>query len=118
MKYTLALLNTSIATEYGSYDYAPLSLSDAQSLIYDAVHGQCNVSTGGFQSHIGHESTAVLMSTLLNVEIKMDRTPLSQEPGQLALVFKLKGRAPEGVILTIEEIEAIGYSFGLLTRTA
>ena len=114
----LALLNTSIATQYGSYDYQPLSLSDAQSLIYDALNGQCNVSTDGVQSHIGHESTAVLMSTLLNADIKMDRTPLTQEAGQLALVFKLNGRAPEGKILSIEEIESIGYSFGLLTRTA
>jgi len=34
------------------------------------------------------------------------------------LVFKLKGRVPEGKVLSREELEAIGYEFGLLTRTA
>jgi hypothetical protein len=32
------------------------------------------------------------------------------------LVFKLKGLAPEGKILSREELEAVGYEFGLLVR--
>jgi len=46
----------------------------------------------------------------------MDRTPFEQQTGQQALVFKLNGRAPEGVILSIAEIEAMGYKFQLLTK--
>lgn len=31
--------------------------------------------------------------------------------------MKLRGRAPEGKILTAEEVEKIGYEWGLLKRT-
>ena len=31
-------------------------------------------------------------------------------------IFKLNGRAPEGSILSVEEIEAIGYKFQLLIK--
>ena len=40
-----------------------------------------------------------------------------QQPGQVALVFKLNGRPPEGKILTSKEIEEIVYSFKTMTRT-
>lgn len=36
---------------------------------------------------------------------------------EIAIVFKLKGRPEEGKILTIQEIEEIGYEFGVLIRT-
>jgi hypothetical protein len=38
-----------------------------------------------------------------------------QQEGQVALVFKLKGRAPEGVILDRSQIEEIGYEFKTMT---
>ena len=46
----------------------------------------------------------------------MNRIQFSHEKGQFALVFKLKGRPEEGKILSREEIEAIGYEFGVLYR--
>lgn len=101
----VTILNTSIVTAHGQYTYESCSLEQAKELI---AHG--------YQSAIGHESTASVISTLLGAEVKMNRMQFQQQPGETALVFKLKGRAPEGTILTTEEIEEIGYEWGLLER--
>ena len=103
----IALLNTSILTSFGSYSYESISLDKAKELV-----------ANGHRSHIGHESTASVMSALLDTYVAFDRTPYSQQVGDRALVFKLNGRPPEGRILTREEIESIGYTWGLLIRTA
>jgi hypothetical protein len=58
------------------------------------------------------------MSELLGVGVPVNRQQFAQEVEQLALVFKLNGRPPEGAVLTRQEIEEIGYSWKLLTRTA
>lgn len=84
-------------------------------------------------SHIGHESTAGIMSALLGRPIPMDRAPLVIDPPEqrnpnppdgdgcliprwpiYALAFQLRGRVPEGSILTVEQIEGIGYDLRLL----
>ena len=67
-------------------------------------------------SAVGHQSTADILTTLLETEVPMNRIQFAQEKGQKALVFKLNGRPEEGKILTAEEIEAIGYKFQLLTK--
>jgi hypothetical protein len=108
----LAILNTSILTGYGEFRYVPLSLEDAQNIAQTANAGY------GVLSAVGHQSTAEILSELLCFDISMNRIQFAQELGQDALVFKLKGRAPEGKVLDREEIESIGYEFGLLTRTA
>ena len=111
----IAILNTSILTNYGSYEYRPLSLSDAQCIVYDALDPTIGPDDG-ILSAVGHESTAAILTDLLETPIEMNRIDFAQEINQSAIVFKLKGRAPEGVILSREQIEAIGYEFGLLTR--
>lgn len=103
----VAVLNTSIATTYGVYEYVEVTLDEARDLVRRPE---------GILSAVGHESTAQILTALLGVEVPVNRIFFQQQAGQEALVFKLKGRAPEGVILTAEEIEAIGYSFGKLTR--
>ena len=113
----LALLNTSILTAFGTFQYQPVSLKDAQLVAYNAVEPMIGPDDG-IISAIGHESTAAVLTDLLEMPIAMNRIQFEQEVNQSALVFKLKGRAPEGVILTREQIEGIGYEFGLLTRTA
>ena len=56
------------------------------------------------------------MTTLLGVEIPVNRQMFVQAAGQKALVFKLNGRPEEGKILSVEDIEQIGYKFQLLER--
>lgn len=70
----------------------------------------------GFQSAIGHQATAEILSELLSVPVGVNRIEYSQQVGERAIVFKLRGRVPEGCILTRNQIEEIGYDFGLLER--
>lgn len=102
----LAMLNTSILTNDGLYRLSEITLAEAKKL----------VQTNELDSAIGHASTAQIMSTLLEVAVPVNRQMFAQEVGQQALVFKLNGRPAEGTILSVEEIEAIGYKWQLLTR--
>lgn len=102
----LALLNTSILTTTGTYNLEDITLERAKEL----VHGN------ELDSAIGHDSTAEIMSSLLEKDIPVNRQLFQQEEGQQALVFKLNGRPAEGKILSAEEIEQIEYKFQLLTR--
>ena len=103
----LALLNTTIATVDGIFEVRSITLQQAQQLVKDNV--------GNLLSAIGHDSTAQIMTELLGVDVPVNRIQFSQEEGQVALVFKLKGRAPEGVILDRVGIEAIGFEFKTMT---
>lgn len=102
----ITILNTSILTGYGSYEYLPVDISQVRLLL----------DRNEWQSAVGHQSTAELLSALLERPIPVNRIQFVQSLGDLAIVFKLKSRAPEGVILTREQIETIGYEFGTLER--
>jgi Domain of unknown function (DUF1874) len=111
----LGLLNTSIMTgidelEVAVYEIRKISLEDARTLVRKYL------DVGGLDSAIGHESTAQVMSALLGVEVAVNRQTFNQQEGQTCLVFKLNGRAPEGRILSVAEIESIGYKFYALIR--
>lgn len=124
----ITLLNTSIITAYGDFKFEPISLEAAQKYVepmecncYDPriclYCGGSGITNPLWQSAIGHESTAEILSELLGVKVPVNRQNYQQKVGESAIVFKLKTRAPEGVVLSKEEIEKIGYEFGLLTRT-
>lgn len=110
----LALLNTSILTTPGLYRLEDISTEAARKLVSDAL--RMDMGMDGLDSAIGHESTAEIMTALLGVQIPVNRQMFKQGQGQIALVFKLNGRPPECKILTVEEIEDIGYKFQLLVR--
>lgn len=98
----LAILNTSIITAYGNYTYQAVNVQTARDMV---------------ASHVGHQATAQCLTTLLGVDVPMSREPLTQEVGQIALVFKLNGRLEEGrIIQSVQELEAIGYALGILIR--
>ena len=109
----LTLLNAGIITDYGTYRLEPISLADARALVAKFTREGKPI-----QSAIGHKSTADLLSTLLGYEVVADRLQFTQTTDDLALVFKLARRPPEGAILTREELEACGYELALLTRLA
>lgn len=104
MKKTIAILNTTILTSDGDFSLKTISLEEAKKL------------TTEFEilSAVGHQSTADILTELIGVQIPVNRIQFKQEPGQLALCFKLNGRPEEGKILSREEIEKIGYEFKLL----
>lgn len=85
----------------------PLTLEEARRLVAE-----------GFESAIGHPGTAEMLSELLDVSVPVNRAEFVQQSGQKAIIFKLKSRIPAGVVLSREEIERLGYEFGLLTRVS
>jgi hypothetical protein len=102
----ITILNTSILTSFGDYRYRPVEVGQVRMML----------DKNEWQSAVGHESTAVILTELLGRPIPMNRMQYAQQSGEVAVVFKLKARAPEGTILSREEIEAIGYEFGTLER--
>ena len=102
----IAVLNAPIITSFGNYTYFPIPIESAKIL----------VNATNLSSFVGHESTAQILSSLLEKPIGFSRTELKQRVGQMALVFKLKVRPPEGKVLNREEVEEVGYEFGILYR--
>jgi hypothetical protein len=99
---TTFLLNSTVIPSGagGRWEVRTVALQEAKSMV-----------GGGFTSAIGHESTARLMETLLGVSVPINRIQVSPEPGDRFLCFKLKKRAPEGVILSQKELEDLGYEW-------
>lgn len=102
----VVLLNTSILTTHGVFAYTEMTTAAVRTVVQEAAQQNCLLSA------IGHDSTAQLMTTLLGVAVPVNRIVYVQQQGDIAIVFKLNGRPPEGTILTEEEIEAIGYTWG------
>ena len=107
---TLYLLNTTVVPcgSDGIWDVKTLPLEVAKS--YVARSSPATVYT----SAVGHESTAAIMAELLGVQVPVNRIQVSPKVGDKLLCFKLKQRAPEGVILSVEEIEELGYEWVLM----
>jgi len=108
-KIPVAILNTSILTAPagGQYIHVPVTVEEAK----EYLKGKEIVSA------VGHQGTADILTDLLGQKIPMNRQVFKQELGQTALVFKLNGRPPEGVILNREEMEKIGYTLYLMKKT-
>lgn len=107
----LTFLNAPVVTAPGVFNYEKLSPQAARKIIHDFEKSGRAIETA-----VGHEATAELMTRLLKFPVKFNRTEFVQESGDVALIFRLHKRAPEGKVLCCEELEAIGYEFGLLTR--
>jgi hypothetical protein len=107
----LTLLNACILTRFGTYTYKPLTLEEARALVSEFQQEEKPI-----QSAIGHQSTAELLTTLLEFPVAANRMEFQQMLDDAALIFKLNGRPPEGKVLSREELEEIGYEFGLLSR--
>ena len=102
----ITLLNTSILTAYGTFDFQQISLVAARELVKNAE----------IVSAIGHAATAEILSDLLEIKVEANRVNFVQTIENIALIFKLKARITEGKILNRAEIEEIGYEFGILRR--
>lgn len=102
----LYLLNAPILTSFGGFMYSSITLEEAKRLIKET----------GFTSAIGHESTAKFISEILGVPIPMNRISIHMNNNDMAIVFKLTDRLPEGRVLTLEEMKNIHYEINLLVR--
>lgn len=104
----IAILNTSIVTADGNYTVKTITPDAAIALVRDA----------DIDSAVGHDSTAAILSTILGVTVPVSRQLFVQQVGQQAIVFKLNGRPEPGRELSRSELEQIGFTFKLITRTA
>lgn len=64
----------------------------------------------GYVSAVGHQSTAEALSTILEMPVRANRITVKVELYDNFVCFQLNSRPPEGKILTLKELEAIGYS--------
>jgi len=102
----LYLLNAPIMPNEGVYIYNTLS----KEKFIEAFNR--NREYYEVVSAIGHQSTADLLSKILNYKVEMNRINIEFKDGDMALVIKVKTRLPEGHILTDEELEKVEIEYG------
>ena len=102
----VVLLNGPVCTSTGLYRVSELHVDEARRL----------VRLYGSVSAVGHEATAAVLSRILGIAVPMNRVEYEQQAGQLAIALKLRQRALEGQILSVEEMLQIGFSLLLLER--
>ncbi|MCX7776025.1 MAG: YddF family protein, partial [Spirochaetaceae bacterium] len=73
------IFNTSIITDPGSYKVEKITLQHALEW----------VGSKKWESAIGHQGTALILSEMLRTEVPTNRVQAHMEPGSEALVFKL-----------------------------
>lgn len=106
----ITFLNKAILTSFDAiYTYKKISLDEM--LVHVSSLKEYSIP---YQSAVGHQVTADILSELLGIDVPMNRIEYKQKPEDVCYVFKLRGRAEEGKILNREEIEKIGYDFGIL----
>lgn len=108
---SLNLLNTTIVTNAGLYRNDKITVEEAVVLAAQATKARIPIT-----SWVGHEATAQAMGTILGLDVPVSRGQFSQEVGQVALCLKIRGRLPEGTVLTMAELNEIGYDFWTIKR--
>lgn len=101
------VFNTTIIVNSGAYRLSDISTEKAREILSD----------NNFISAIGHDSTAEIISSVLGLNVPMNRINASFENvGDLAVCFKLNSRPKEGSILSLQDLQEIGFSWKLLER--
>jgi hypothetical protein len=67
-----------------------------------------------FTSAIGHDATAQAFSTILNTKVDVNRIHANPQPFDKAISLKVNGRLAEGQVLTLNELNDIGYTLYLM----
>ncbi|MBM7614481.1 YddF family protein [Alkaliphilus hydrothermalis] len=102
----IVLFNGTIATTNGIYSIQDINVESAKKLMAEK----------GVISAIGHKATAEILTDILEQPIPMNRIEFHQQVGQIAIVLKLNIRPEEGVILSKEEVDKIGYCLKIMVR--
>jgi hypothetical protein len=79
----------------------PISLEEVKALLQQ-----------GFESAVGHQGTAEVITTLLGLPVEANRVAIRLNPGDKLVVFQLGTRLAEGQVLSAEEVWDL-YNRGL-----
>ena len=101
------IMNSPVLPTYGEYRFSRISVEEAKSLL-----------SGDFTSAVGHKATAEVLTSILGVNIPENRVAISLEKGDIAVIFRLGVRLPEGKILSAEELKGLKFELGKLERLA
>lgn len=100
------LLNTPILTSYGEYRFTgPIEIDKVKTIIKK-----------GYDSAIGHQATAEVMSQLLDQKIPANRKAIKMQKDDQAIVFRLLERMPENKVFNTEELMQVSFEFSLIER--
>lgn len=101
------ILNSAVLTSPGRYSYRLVGAKEAQDW----------AQRGDFVSAVGYPETAELLSTLLGVEVPAQRVEVQMQPGDEALVFRLKVRPEPGKKGSLgQDFLLENAEFGILVR--
>jgi PIN domain nuclease of toxin-antitoxin system len=70
----------------------------------------------GFISAVGHQSTAQILSEILDIPIPFNRIQIKLMPSDILIIFQILTRLEEGKVLTKEEISKLPFKFFLIER--
>jgi hypothetical protein len=73
-----------------------------------------NLLVEAFQTAVGHQSTAEVISRLTGTNIPVNRISLSLIKGDRLIVFQLLQRLEEGKVLSEQELSQLPYKFLLV----
>lgn len=99
------IINSPVLTSFGTFSYSKSSVQEVISLL----------SKNDFKSVIGHETTSVLLSKILGVELPFNRETILQQIDDKVVVFKPKLRL-EYKEYTLDELNEIEFELGILTK--
>jgi hypothetical protein len=101
------IINSAVITAPGRYSYRLIGADEAREW----------ANRGEFVSAVGYPETAELLSALLGVEVPAQRVEVKMQPGDEALVFRLKVRPEPGAKGNLGQDFLLENSeFGLLVR--
>ena len=107
----LYLFNTTIMPNEGIYINQKIDLGTAKKV--------CSM----FEEHtsaLGHQGAVDAFNALgfFDGQVSLNRVPATMKRGDVAIALKVIGRLPEGKVLTLQELEEIGFEFYFIRMIA
>jgi hypothetical protein len=66
-------------------------------------------------SAVGHEASAKALETVLDIPVPVNRIEITAQPGDTIIAMKLHKRLPEGKVLSLEELNELGFTLFVIT---